>query len=149
MPRLTITASILLLVALACAHGADRAAAPDPIGCWYFEQDDAARQLVLPWGVRLAADTLTGWPAMDARGGARVAATLAPGEELGHPFGYWLELSGDSIQVGYPGGGGLSLRLEVSESVLQGSARPVGDALPLNAPARTTHAVRLTRAMCP
>lgn len=149
MTRPTASAAGLLLVAFACAHTPDRGDVREPIGCWYFDRNDAATALNLPWGIRLTGDSLTGWPAIDQRGGARVAATLTPDGDQGHPFGYWLETSGDSIEVGYPGGGGLVLRLAVSDTALTGIARPVGDALPLEPGPRPDRPVRLTPARCP
>ena len=147
MPRTPLlTAASALLVALGCSH-TQAVASLEPVGCWYFERDDAATALQLPWGIRLGDDQLTGWPALDQRGGARAAATLTPDGEQGHPFGYWMDAPGDSIEVGYPAGGGLTLRLSLGDTALHGTAHPAGDALPAAAD-RTPHAVVLTRAAC-
>lgn len=145
---------IVLLVAgiglaAACASAPPGASAHDPTGCWYFERDDAARALNLPWGVRLTADTLTGWPAIERRGGARRAATLTPDGDADHPFGYWMALPGDSIEIGYPGGGGLLLRLAAGDVAMTGEAHALGDVLAPGAPPRPVRTVRLARAQCP
>ena len=131
------------LALLAC-----RAQSPDPVspvGCWYFDRDAAATTLNLPWGVRLDSVELTGWPALDARGGGMRAATLTAEGTADHPFGYWMTIDGDSIEIGYPAGGGLVLRLAPGETAMTGTARDVGDVRPSAA----TPAVRLTRAQCP
>lgn len=140
-------AAALILLAVACAsagQGSDSTIAP---GCYYFEQDDVARQLQLPWGIRLLDRPLDGWPAVQQYGDARVATTLTGRDEIDHPFGYWRGLTGDSILVGYPGGGGLSLRLTPDSGGITGTARPVGDAT--LAPQRPTYTLRLIHARCP
>lgn len=121
-------------------------------GCYYFERDAAAESLRLPWGVRLLADSLTGWPAWAQRPEVRRAVTLVDYEEsAAHPFGYWRPLGRDSLEVGYPGGGGLVLRLAVEPARLVGTARPVGDVLrpPGELPAPSVHPVALLHARCP
>lgn len=135
---------------LACAPRNAATQAGDVAGCWYFERNAGADALNLPWGVRLTADALDeNWPAMNGRD-ARHAATLTTGGDADHPFAYWLASAADSIEVGHPGGRGLVLDLHVSDTSLAGSARAVGDALPLDGPAaRSAQAVRLTRARCP
>ena len=132
------------LAALACmtTPAADPAS---PIGCWYFARDAAAAAFNLPWGIRLDSAELTGWPTLDARGGGRAAVTLKAEGPADHPFGYWRELDGDSIEVGYPAGGGIALRLARGELEMSGSARDLGDVNPSAA----RPAVRLTRAQCP
>jgi len=139
-------ASALLLSG--CAHNAQHADAADPVGCWYFERDDAASTLNLPWGIGLDSSALTGWPALDRRGGARVARTLHAAGPAEHPFGYWLQV-GDSVEVGHPGGGGLLLTLEPGAAVMTGTARPIGDVVAPGSARRSSFAVRLTRAQCP
>ena len=67
-------------------------------------RDAAATTLNLPWGVRLDSVELTGWPALDARGGGMRAATLTAEGAADHPFGYWMTIDGDSIEIGYPAG---------------------------------------------
>lgn len=132
------------LALLACVT----APAPDPaspVGCWYFQRDAAATALNLPWGVRLDSVELTGWPALDARGGGSRAVTLNADGPADHPFGYWMQLESDSIEIGYPAGGGLVLRLAPGDLAMDGTARDVGDVRPSSA----TPAVRLTRAQCP
>jgi hypothetical protein len=140
-----------VLVISACASTPDPA--PDDLaGCYYFEPGEAAQSLRLPWGVRLLADTVDGWPALEQRAGVRQAMTLvAPGEEAGHPFGYWLPLDGDSVEIGYPAGGGLLLTLAVGPTHLAGTVTPVGDALPPGAadPRPRSEPVSLLRARCP
>lgn len=142
------TAAVALATfAGACAsagQGSDSAVVP---GCYYFEQDDTARQLQLPWGIRLLDRPLEGWPAVQQYEDARFATTLTGQDEVGHPFGYWRSLSGDSILVGYPAGGGLSLRLAPDSGGMAGIARPVGDAT--LATQRPTYPLRLIHARCP
>lgn len=145
---LTCSAMAALLVPGCSTPRDPEPALPD--GCYYFIQDDIARELRLPWGIRLLQDSLEGWPAMATHQGVRLAATLHPDGDRDHPFGYWRSLPGDSIQVGYPAGGGMVLHLDARGDTLAGSAREVGDAMPLNAdPPRGPLAVTLTRARCP
>ena len=142
-------ALLLVLGAFACVSTPAPQGAREPIGCWYFDRNDAAAALNLPWGIRLTADPLTGWPRTQARGDARFAATLAPEAEIDHPFGYWMPLTDDSLEIGYPGGGGLVLRLAAGDMAMTGTARPVGDVVTPGAAVPPTRAVRLTRAQCP
>lgn len=142
-------AGIALVVTSACASSPGKQQAAEIVGCWYFVHDDAARDLRLPWGVRLTDEELQGWPALQQLEGVRRAATLTPSGDADHPFGYWRPLPGDSLLMGYPAGGGLSVRLEVEPSRLVGTARPVGDARPLNPRPAEERAVSLTRARCP
>jgi hypothetical protein len=140
--------ALVLAAALAgCASSPD-GADERLVGCWFFERDAAARELNLPWGVRLLGDSLAGWPTVDrARGTPRVAVTLrGRGRTADHPFGYWQATAEDSVRIGYPGTGGLLLALELEEQAMEGTARPVGDA---GLEPRATHPVRLTRARCP
>lgn len=139
------------LALFACVSTPDEPAAPDPIGCWYFEQNAATLEIGLPWGVRLSEDTLEGWHALAARGGnARRAATLVPAAaDADHPFGYWLVLSRDSLEIGYPAGGGILVRVAFTDTSMTGEARPLGDAIRLGAGPRSAHPVRLMRAQCP
>lgn len=138
-------ALLLALVAGACASTPD-GSAQDLAGCYYFEQDATARELNLPWGVRLSTDSLSGWPALQQQPETYAAETLVrPQVTRDHPFGYW-QARGDSVRIGYPGMGGFSLNLAVEDTVLAGSARPVGDA---GLGERPSHEVRLVRARCP
>jgi hypothetical protein len=128
--------------------------APAPVaGCYYFERDAGAERLNLPWGVRLLPDSLTGWPAIQQHAGVRRAETLLDFERTAaHPFGYWRPLGADSVEVGYPGGGGLLLLLGIEDVRLAGRARAVGDALP--PPGETARFLPFTRvvlgrAACP
>jgi hypothetical protein len=143
--------ALLPLVLSACAT--TQPGGPPPLaGCWYFERDAAAERLQLPWGVRLLEDTLTGWPALQQRPGVRRALTLLrPGEEEPFPFGYWLPLGSDSVEIGYPAGGGLLLELAVSAERLSGGALELGDAQPPPAGPRVRprHPVSLAWAACP
>ena len=123
--------------------------AGDPIGCWYFERDAAAVAQNLPWGIRLADEALTGFPSLDQRGEAHLARTLDPDREREHPFGYWMAIAGDSLQIGYPAGGGMILRVVRGDMSMNGVARPLGDVIAPGAPPRTDTPVRLTRAQCP
>jgi len=131
----------------ACATGAQRTGAL-PTGCWYFEQDTVARHLNLPWGVRLSEQALEGWP--NLRGlHARQAATLTPEGDADVPFGYWRTLGADSLEIGFPGGGGLVLELEAAPTALHGRAVAVGDVLMPDDRPRIARPVRLTAALCP
>jgi hypothetical protein len=121
-------------------------------GCYYFERDIVADTLRLPWGVRLLPDSLEGWPAIQQLPDVRRAVTLVgPEQAASYPFGYWRPLAVDSLEIGYPAGGGLLLTLAVLPTHLTGTVRAVGDALPLGEPppARTTDPVSLMRARCP
>lgn len=143
------SALVAAACASACATTADTPTA-DLAGCYYFERDAAAEQLRLPWGVRLLDRPLEGWPAIQQLEGVRVASTLTAQGDVDHPFGFWRPLAGDSVHIGYPAGGGLSLRLAVETGGLAGTARPVGDARPLAGAAdRPLRAVSLMHARCP
>ena len=139
----------LLVLASACASASNRQEPVIP-GCYYFERTGAANELNLPWGVRLEDAALEGWPAMEQRGGMR-AVTLTGSGEADHPFGYWISTAPDSVEVGYPAGGGLVLELEVGEDRdLSGVAIPVGDIVDPNDPSpRDRHQVTLSWARCP
>lgn len=141
-------------LAAACVLGVGCISTPvssasDPVGCWYFDRDAAATALNLPWGIRLAGDALSGFAGLEQRGEPRIARTLDPDAEQDHPFGYWLPIAGDSIEIGYPAGGGMVLRVAGGDTSLSGTARAVGDVVAPGAPPRQTHAIRLTRAQCP
>lgn len=153
---------LVLLGSVACGGSREpappvlAAAGPELTGCWYFEQTPTG--LRLPWGVRLTDRRLEGWPALNRLEGVRLATTLTAEKEQNHPFGYWRDLAAaDSLEIGYPAGGGLVLELEVQQTdpgrwpVLKGLARPVGDAVALGEdPAeRAARPVRLTHAACP
>lgn len=148
--RITGTALTAAIALAACASTGERQEGAVP-GCYYFQQDPAAEELNLPWGVRLKEADLQGWPAMERRGGAREAATLTGRGEADHPFGYWMTTASDSVEIGYPAGGGFVLKLAVGEELdLRGVAIPVGDMVNPNDPSpREQHAVLLTRARCP
>lgn len=149
MNRAAHAAATALLASLlgACASTGQGADPGDLAGCYYFDQDDVARDLNLPWGVRLLDGPIQGWPALQQYEGARVASTLTGTDEADHPFGYWRPLAADSILVGYPAGGGLSLRLSTAGDGLSGIARALGDAT--LARDRPAHPVRLVHARCP
>ena len=149
----TPTRATLALLAATFSGGgcisAPVSTATDPAGCWYFERDEAAATLNLPWGIRLDGDGLTGFPSLETRGDPRLARTLDPDGERDHPFGYWIPLAGDSIEVGYPAGGGIVLRLARGDTSMGGTARPVGDVVAPGSAPRPVRGVRLTRAQCP
>lgn len=148
-----VKAVLLVLFGLggpACSTAQNGAPVNAP-GCYYFEEE-LASGLRLPWGVRLQERELEGWPALASRPGVRGATTLRQSGETDHPFGYWAE-TGTSVEIGYPGGGGLVLDLEWEDtdggSALSGTARAVGDAIsPGESGERPTHRVRLVRAAC-
>lgn len=141
-----------LAVAVACASSPN-GHSQELTGCWYFAQPSPP-DMRLPWGVRLGADPLQGWPAIQQLDGVRVASTLTPDGDREHPFGYWRPLPGDSLEIGYPAGGGavLTLGVEAGGAALTGSVRGVGDARAYGTDPGTPSAgqpVRLTRAGCP
>lgn len=139
--------AMLALLVTACASTGQGADPADLAGCYYFDQDAVAAELQLPWGVRLLDRPLEGWPALQQLEGVRLATTLTGRAEADHPFGYWRVVSADSIIVGYPAGGGLSVHLAPDERGMAGTVRAVGDAT-LQA-TRPSHPVRLLRARCP
>lgn len=134
-------------LAAACATAAQAGDPAALVGCYYFDQDQVARDLQLPWGVRLTDRSLEGWPALQPLEHVRVASTLTGRDEADHPFGYWRPLAADSILVGYPAGGGLDLHLAPGGDGLVGTARPVGDA-GLDAD-RSPRPISLLHARCP
>ena len=148
--RITGTAVAVAAVFAACASTGERQQGVAP-GCYYFQQDAVAEDLNLPWGVHLKEGDLQGWPALERRGGAREAATLTPRGEADHPFAYWIAPAADSVEIGYPAGGGFVLKLTVDDDQdLRGVAIPVGDMVNPNDPSpRERHPVTLTWARCP
>lgn len=147
IPRRSGLALILIALAAGCASTADGTDAQELEGrCYYFERDDAAREMRLPWGVQLMAEPLTGWPAL-ANAGAREAVTLVDEQTTSDiPFAYWHHEAGDTITIGHPGGAGWSLALTVDGQRLVGTATPVGDAGLGPRPGRD---VSLIHARCP
>jgi hypothetical protein len=147
--RLTITL-VAVVSATACVSMTPRS--PDMlVGCYYFERDAVADTLRLPWGIRLLPDTLAGWPAIQQLPDVRRAVTLVGAEQTAsYPFGYWRPLADDSVEIGYPAGGGLVLSLAADTTQLTGTVRAVGDAVAIGeTPARARDAVSLMRARCP
>ena len=146
IPRTPFAAAAALLLSACATSG--QYGDPDAIaGCYYFEQDAVARELGLPWGIRLRQQPLEGWPALTAAYEVRVATTLTGASEVDTPFAYWRTIPGDSLLVGYPRGGSLDLHLVTADGGLTGIARAIGDAT-LDA-VRPTYPVRLVRARCP
>ena len=141
-------ALVALLLAGACASTSEEPAGMLP-GCYYFAQDSVFRELRLPWGVRLEDVALEGWPGMEQRGAKR-ATPLTGTEEVDHPFGYWIATAPDSVEIGYPAGGGLVLDLIIRpDRGLEGLARPVGDVVRPGAPEPRSRPVDLMWARCP
>jgi hypothetical protein len=142
-------AVVMCMVVSACASRPPASVIPP--GCYYFERDAAAERLQLPWGVQLLEDSISGWPALQELSGVRRAVTLlGHGRSASHPFGYWRLVGSDSVEIGYPAGGGLVLDLHAENGRLTGSALPVGDAVaPGEAATRTRGNVRLIHARCP
>jgi len=129
--RLAALTFAALAASWACA-GNQRSEPLDPtapVGCYQFAWNSEAARLGLPWGLVLMDEPLSeGWP-IHARGDVRSAATAtSPSGRADHPFGYWLRTAGDSIEVGYPGGGGIVLVLSPEGPDLVGEGRAVGDA---------------------
>jgi hypothetical protein len=149
--RAALLAAVLPLLA-GCMTTPDPAPA-DEARCYYFERDAGAEALRLPWGVMLLPDPLEGWPAIQQLPGVRQAATLVGHEQAASfPFGYWRPLGVDSLEIGYPAGGGIVMALEAEPMRLAGVAREVGDALPpgaASAGSRPATRVSLVRAQCP
>lgn len=144
MRRLLLCGSLCMVGA--CASSPE-GSAQQIAGCYYFEQDSSARQLNLPWGVQLTADSLDS-PFLRRQENVRSAFTLLrPGETRNYPFGYWQVLADDQIRLGYPGMGGFTADLTVQENELTGILGGVGDAAP--SPEMQSARVRLTRATCP
>lgn len=140
-----VPALLLMVVAGACASSPN-GTAQEIAGCYYFEQDDTARELNLPWGVRLTTDSLTDAPHLEQPNTYRAVTLRGPDETTDFPFGYWRALPGDSVRIGYPSMGGFVLNLTLEEGWLTGRAHPVGDA---GIGPRESHAVRLQHARCP
>lgn len=121
---------LLLIGALAgvsgCASTPD-ATAQDVMGCYFFEPGDAVETFRLPEGVHLTDRPLEGWPAIMERGDVKVAVTLRTDGTADYPFGYWLLEAADSVEIGYPAGGGIVLDLATDGDALEGIARALGD----------------------
>lgn len=140
-------ASFSLLVLGACASSPE-GTTQQLTGCYYFEQDAVARDLNLPWGVELTADSLTDAPLLRAQENVRVAVTLlGPDEKGDFPFGYWQVIAEDAIRLGYPGMGGFTADLSVEGDELSGILGGAGDIASSSQPRSAR--VRLTRAQCP
>ena len=136
-----------LVASCASAPPAERSA----VGCYQFERNDGERALGLPWGFELEAAPLgPGWPLMAGRADVRRARTAtSPTGRDDHPFGYWWESARDSVEVGYPGGGGITLRLGWQSQDLLGQGTSGGDAVPAGGPApRTSAPVVARRVLC-
>jgi hypothetical protein len=141
-----------VVVAASACVSTPEARLGERVGCYYFERDAGTEALQLPWGIHLQADSLVGWPAWAAVAEVRRAVTLVgPGETETFPFGYWRPLRHDSLEIGYPGGGGLQLQLEVESGRLTGTARSLGGALrpPAQLSSPASHPVTLLHARCP
>jgi hypothetical protein len=155
MRRSVLFIAITLVAGCATAHVAPADALA---GCWYFDRTATAERLNLPWGVELRTDSVQGWPAIQQLPDVRRAVTLLDGTRVeDFPFGYWRALRSDSVEIGYPAGGGLLLSLAVQPpppadvTALTGTARALGDARPPGQFDRPPEVdpVSLTRAMCP
>lgn len=144
MQRLLALGSLCLLGA--CASSPD-GAAQELAGCYYFEQDETARELNLPWGVQLTTDSLDS-PFLEGQENVRAAITLADGERTADfPFGYWQPLTEETLRLGHPGMGGFTVDLTIDGDALSGRLAGEGD-VATGAPMRS-FPVRLTRARCP
>lgn len=161
IPRLRCGDALVLVLASlgagACASTPPPMSTEALLGCWYFDQEAAPRELRLPWGVRLADEPAEGWPALQTLEGVRVAETLTPDGPQDFPIGYWRSTAdGDSLEMGYPAGGGLVVHVAVPREgqeapVLDGMVRSVGDAVEPGGQASGPgpREVRLTSARCP
>jgi hypothetical protein len=137
-----------------CA-GAQQPAADSVVGCYQLVQDAGARALGLPWGFVLEQAALEpGWLVSASLPDARRALTAtSPTGRQDFPFGYWAwtGVQRDSIEVGYPGGGGgFVLRLAPSGQDLVGLGRAVGDAVAPGQPSgpRPPSPVAARRVLC-
>ena len=145
----TVALTMSLSAVAGCASARVPASAQDLSGCYFFELDAEARDFRLPRGIRLTNPALEGWPGIMQRGDVRVAVTLNETGEADYPFGYWLR-EGPAIEVGYPSGGAIILELERHGRELRGTARSLGDAMPLNPQAAVPEIqVLLERDACP
>lgn len=152
MSRLRATALLSALAAsgAACPAPQDGVVAELP-ACFQFERNAGARALGLPWGFVLEDEALgSGWPLVADRPGVRRARTAtSPTERADQPFGYWAP-AGDSVEIGYPGGGGVVLTLSPQGQDLIGQGVAVGDAVPLGGAMgpRPPHPVVARRVLC-
>lgn len=128
-----VAAAVSLGLGTSCPQQPLAQAASGLVGCYQFERDAGARALGLPWGVELQEAGLgPGWPLLSDRAGVRRAATATSATAReDHPFAYWAPATGDSIEVGHPGGGGIVLTLAAIGADLIGGGVPAGDAVPL------------------
>lgn len=116
-------------VVAGCASSGGARPSPDEavLGCYQFQWTEEAAELGLPWGFELLARALEGWGNIPDGRVARTRVTEDVTRD--HPFAYWRPVAGDSVHVGHPGGGGISLTLRPEGPDLVGTARPVGDAV--------------------
>ena len=131
VPKVVLLTAMASAVA-ACAGALVKTRPIVPVvGCYQIEWGRGASRLRLPWGFVLEDEPLeVGWPLLAGREGVRRALTAtSPTEREDHPFGYWAPHGADSIEVGYPGGGGVVLALERRGQDLFGPGRPAGDAV--------------------
>ena len=125
----------------------------DPVvGCYQFERNSGAQTLGLPWGVELEAVPVgAGWPLIaDLEGVRRARTATSPTGRADHPSGYWHLTPADSVEIGYPGGGGIVLSLSKQGQDLVGEGIAAGDVLPFGALAgpRTPAPVVALRVLC-
>lgn len=122
-------------------------------GCYRFQETAGSDALGLPWGVVLEDEPLgEGWPLMDRFEEVHRARTLASEtRRADHPFGYWRPIPGDSIEIGYPAGGGVTLTVAPTEGGFAGRGRGAGDAMrPGETPGpRPARPVEAERTPCP
>lgn len=147
MSSRTPTVGLLLVLTIGACASTPNGDAQELAGCYYFEQDPTAQRLGMPWGVRLTADSLTGWAPLDQQPDTYVAVTLLGPERMrDFPFGFWQKRGVDSVRIGYPSLGAWSMDLTVEEGLLIGTVQEVGDA---GLAERRSYPVRLQRARCP
>jgi hypothetical protein len=149
---LAATLNVTVTAALAaCASGASSQAS-ELAGCYQLERNAGARALGLPWGFVLEDEELgAGWPLVSERAGVQRARTAtSPTGRADVPFGYWASAAGDSVEIGYPGGGGVVLTLASTGQDLIGQGVAVGDAVPLGGAMgpRAPVAVTARRVLC-
>jgi hypothetical protein len=140
---------LLLLTAAACSIQRNGDGGRDDFaGCYQFRWDAAAAEMRLPWGFDLLEEPLEGWGNVPD---GRVARTRTTERTMrDQPFAFWRRAGQDSIRVGHPGGGGLSLSLARQGPDLVGTARTLGDAIPLGEPPPPiTRPIVAYRVLCP
>jgi len=143
-------AGLVLLVILACGVQRSGRGGPDLLaGCYQFRWDASTSEMRLPWGFDLVDEPLEGWGNVP---NGRVARTRTVERETrDEPFAFWSRVGQDSVRVGHPGGGGISLSLIRQGPDLVGTAMARGDAMTFGGepPPPVIRPVVVRRVLCP